>query len=73
MSTKKATASPEDFSGIAVLGERGQIVVPIQARKRLKLKQGDSFVVMAHHGAVVLYPKKKIESFIKHLTTKLKI
>lgn len=63
----------DDFSGTAVLGERGQVVIPKQARQRLKLKAGDTFLVMAHNDAVVFLPKKNMEAFVKQLTAKLSI
>lgn len=58
-------------SGTAVLGERGQVVIPKEARQELHLKPGDSFLVMAHNDALVLLPKKKMEDFVKYITAKL--
>lgn len=35
------------FFGIATVGERGQIVVPCEARKLLNIKSGDKLIVMS--------------------------
>ncbi len=73
MKTKKKSTYAHHVSGTAVLGERGQVVIPIEAREKLKLKAGDSFIVMAHNDAIVFLPKKKMEDFVRHITAKLNI
>ena len=67
---KHACAS---LSGTTVLGERGQLVIPKEAREALKLKAGDTFLVMVHNESLVLLPKTKMQAFIKDLTSKLSI
>lgn len=49
----KPECSLEDFFfGSATVGERGQIVIPSEARKRLNIHPGDKVLVMGHpHGA----------------------
>ncbi len=71
MATRKKRHDEAHFSGTAVLGERGQVVIPKEARAQMELKPGDTFVVMAHNGAVIFLPKKKMEAFIKQMTAKL--
>ncbi len=39
--------------GTATIGARGQVVIPAQARKDLKLKPGDQLVVMGKFGKVL--------------------
>ena len=56
------------LGGTAVLGERGQIVVPKETRDHLKLKAGDSFLVVEHFGKIVLVPQKAAEEFIGYIT-----
>lgn len=47
----KPVMSLEDhFFGSATVGERGQIVIPSEARKRLNINPGDKLLVMAHPG-----------------------
>lgn len=42
-------ASLEDhFFGSATVGERGQIVIPSEARKKLNINPGDKVLVMGH-------------------------
>lgn len=59
--------------GTAVIGERGQIVIPKEARSLLKLQKGDAFVVIVNNDAIMLMPKKAMEKFIKEITKNLKI
>jgi AbrB family looped-hinge helix DNA binding protein len=55
------------IGGVAVLGERGQLVVPKEIRNRLKLKAGDDFLVIEHFGKIILVPQKQAEGFISHI------
>jgi AbrB family looped-hinge helix DNA binding protein len=60
------------FLGITTLGEKGQIVIPAEARKRLKLKAGEKLMVMMPHGnAIVLMKASQLETFAEGLTQKL--
>ena len=61
------------FCGVASVGERGQIVIPKEARKKMNIKTGDNFVAMIHDGSLVLLPKKKMEKYLKFLSKKLHI
>ena len=38
------------FMGAATVGERGQVVIPAEARERLEIKPGDKLVVLLHPG-----------------------
>ncbi|MDD5745929.1 MAG: AbrB/MazE/SpoVT family DNA-binding domain-containing protein [Candidatus Omnitrophica bacterium] len=38
--------APEVY-GTVTIGERGQVVIPIEARKALKIKPGDKLMVMS--------------------------
>lgn len=72
---KRKIISPEypEFCGIANIGERGQLVIPIEARNRLKIKNKDGFVVMANNNSIILIPKNKMEKFVKRLTSHLSV
>lgn len=52
----KSNMSLEDcFFGAATVGDRGQVVIPSEARRRFNISPGDKLLVMAHpHGGVVL-------------------
>jgi AbrB family looped-hinge helix DNA binding protein len=58
--------------GLAILGERGQIVIPKEIRELQKLKKGDQFMVLLNNDAVVLIPKQKMEIFINQVTKSLR-
>ncbi len=75
MSTKKTTklnCSVPSF-GTAVVGERGQIVIPKELRDQLKLKKGDQLMLIYHNDSVVILPRDKMEAFVTQLTTTLKL
>ncbi|GEM_PF-1094535 len=40
--------------GTAVLGPRGQLVIPVEARKELRMGAGDRFLVFGHLGGLGL-------------------
>lgn len=54
--------------GSTCLGERGQIVIPKEARKELNLQKGERFVVMEKSGCIVLIPSDIAAQFAKQMT-----
>ena len=36
-----------DYMGSTVIGEKGQLVIPAEVRKRFKIEPGDKFLVLA--------------------------
>lgn len=58
--------------GMTVLGERGQLVIPKEARSKLKLKNGDQFLVVEHLGKIILVPQGMMRELLsvlnKHLS-----
>lgn len=43
------SCSPEDhFYGAVTVGERGQVVIPAEARKKMGINAGDKLLVMGH-------------------------
>lgn len=58
---QKGSGFDECFYGSVTVGERGQIVIPSEARSAMGIQQGDKLLIMkhpAHHGLMVF----KIES-----------
>lgn len=53
--------------GITVIGERGQVVIPQEIRKRLNLKKGSKFIVIEHLGKIALLPERAVGDMIEHL------
>lgn len=46
-----------EFFGSTTLGERGQIVIPAEAREKLGLEKGDKLLVMGVHGETLMLAK----------------
>ncbi|MBI5036174.1 AbrB/MazE/SpoVT family DNA-binding domain-containing protein [Candidatus Micrarchaeota archaeon] len=46
-----------DFYGSVVVGERGQIAIPKEARDEHKIKPGDKLIVMGHPGKGIFLAK----------------
>lgn len=46
----------ENFYGVATVNERGQIVIPAEARKNADIQPGDKVLVIGHpvHGGLLL-------------------
>jgi len=61
-----------DFFGTTSIGERGQIVMPKKLRDKLKLKKGDSFLVMQKGPGIVFVPTDVMEDFISDMTLQIK-
>ena len=60
------------FYGTTTLGEKGQIVIPSEARTAMKLKKGEKLLVFAMgDGMVALAKLAHLAHFEKHLTQKL--
>lgn len=52
-----------EFYGSTVISDKGQVVIPIEARTALGLEKGEKLLVMGmHHGAIMLM---KLSSFEK--------
>jgi len=57
--------------GTTQIGEKGQVVIPSEARRRLKLKKGDKLVTFVKHDQVLVMVKAKmIEEMVKQITEK---
>lgn len=62
----------DDFYGSVVVGQRGQIVIPIEAREVFAIKPGDKLVVFGkHHGGLMLIQAEKMREFAKKILEKI--
>lgn len=62
-----------EILGSAVLGERGQLVIPKEIRDSHKLMTGDKFIIMGHdNGPIVFLPVKQMKKFLDHFNQKIK-
>jgi AbrB family looped-hinge helix DNA binding protein len=54
--------------GITKLGERGQLVIPIEVRKKWKLKNGDRFIVLGtRYKSLILVKTDRMSKMIDYL------
>lgn len=53
--------------GMVTVGERGQIVIPAEARRELGIKPGDKLVIMRHpiHGGFVAFKMQAMREFLE--------
>jgi AbrB family looped-hinge helix DNA binding protein len=63
----------DKFYGTTTLGARGQVVIPVQARKDLKLKPGNQLMVMGKFGKLLGLIKSEqlselVETIMQHLS-----
>ena len=57
------------FLGITTLGEKGQVVIPAEARAAMKLTKGEKLIVVSARGhALVLMKASRFEAFASHFT-----
>lgn len=57
----------DKFFGSATVGERGQIVIPAEAREELGVSPGDKLLVMKHpvHQGIVMFKIEAAREFIE--------
>lgn len=64
---KKGLRLSENFFGTATVGERGQIVIPAEARKKFDIETGDKLLIVGHgEKGVMLF---KIDALREFMTT----
>ena len=65
----------ECFVGTVTIGERGQIVIPSEARKKLGLQPGERLIVMIHPSdeGIVLLKIKTLRDMLNKMTLGLNI
>lgn len=56
----------EAFYGSASVGERGQIVIPAEAREELGFAPGDKLLVMKHpvHAGIMIFKLEAAQEFL---------
>jgi len=61
------------FVGAVTVGERGQVVIPADARKKLDIHTGDRLLVMGHPNreGLMLFKIEAVREFLSHLTVGL--
>lgn len=69
---KAKQTKKKHFFGTATIGEKGQVVVPVEARDAMKLKKGDKLLVFGVGNDTVTFTKfARLEKFASHLEGRL--
>jgi AbrB family looped-hinge helix DNA binding protein len=63
----------EEFYGTTTLGEKGQIVVPAEARRALKLKKGEKMLVFGMGDMIACAKLEHVQKFATKLAKKATI
>lgn len=68
----KDNTDGELFYGATTIGEKGQVVIPIEARETMGLKKGDKLLVFGMGCDMLAFSKlSELEQFASHLSTRL--
>ena len=67
-----ANKKDKKFYGTTTLGEKGQVVIPADARESLKLKKGEKLLVFGMLNMLAFCKVSNLEKFAEHLSEKLK-
>lgn len=67
-----STSRKKKILAITTIGEKGQIVIPAEARAAMKLAKGEKLVVMSsRESALVIMKAAKFEAMAAHVTKNL--
>lgn len=61
----------ETFFGSMTVGEKGQVVIPAEARKALDLKKGDKLLLFRTGDMLTCTKLAQFEKFANHMSAKL--
>ena len=68
----KKKKNGERFYGTTTLGEKGQVVIPVGARKAMDIKKGEKLLVFGMGCDMLVFSKlSKVEQFASHLASRL--
>lgn len=60
-----------ELFGTSVVGERGQIVIPAEARRQLKISSGDKFVFFGNDSIIHMIEADKLNDFFDNIHQKM--
>jgi AbrB family looped-hinge helix DNA binding protein len=54
------------FFGTATVGEKGQVVIPAEARAEMNMQPGDKLLIMRHpvHAGIMLFKFDSVKEFV---------
>ncbi|GEM_PF-393823 len=69
----KDVSLAENFCGVATVGDRGQIVIPSEARKKIDISPGDKMAVIRHPGTdgLIICKIKSLREFLDFLAEEM--
>ena len=68
----KTSKKKKHFFGTSTIGEKGQVVVPVEARDAMNFKKGDKLLVFGVGDYTVIFTKfARLEKFASHLEGRL--
>ena len=69
----KESMPDSQFWGSATVGERGQIVIPADARQELEIKPGDKLLIFSgmHGGSLNVMKAEQVTEFVSRAMAKL--
>ncbi len=72
MSNKKYNTQGK-LLGITTVGERGQVVIPVEARKKMNLSKGDKLLVLSPKDGIITFIEiDKAKEFMGEIYKSLK-
>ena len=76
MKTTKERYCPsfsDGFYGTATVGERGQIVIPVDARSELEMHPGEKLMIMRHpvHSGLMIFKIDAVREFLDEIAQSL--
>lgn len=63
----------ENFYGTSTVGSKGQIVIPIKARKSLDIKYGDEFIFFGHGKLIHLVQGRELNGILDKMTERFSL
>jgi len=72
MAEKDFKKFEKKFYGSTILGEKGQVVIPKEARNDLKLKKGEKLLVFGMRGMITLMKFSEVKKIMSYLEKHLK-
>ncbi len=69
---KKSFTVRKTIYGVTTIGEKGQVVVPADARSEMKLKKGEKLLVLGMGTDMIAFCRfSNLEAFASHLAERL--